>query len=410
MFSTTNSFNLFIGKSISRTASIQANDPSATTTYLADGEVLVLKDDDTPLTAGQTYSDTKSIRIVQRSGAASNPLIMGARIPGNRVTAFSGKSYVAPQEQISYIGYNTSSGTVDATGTSDYKLRIQFKHNKDMWSEQIQQRFYAYTPVSSTTAADIIQSFAQQITNDVDVTEIKAERVSDGTFTVLGGASTLTVTNGSTTATASAAGHNLVANDYVRIGGASSAFAIYKVASVSGTTIVLDQAYQGTSAVVANANVGEMSVQVNYGLRLTGKALVFTFGKFKFSKVMFDTLLGNFGTTVLTKTQGALKGSGTYEEVAELEYMAVGFDGNIDKIGDTFIAAKTDATSGTNYDIIAIMYSDASENNNTISGAKSAPQVEFIAMVDGAAQTTNLLAQLNPWMASLPNQFAAVTI
>ena len=410
MFSTNNSFNLLIGKSISRTASVQITDPSTTSTYIADGEVIVLDENGAVMVAGQTYSDTKFIQLVQRSGATTNPLIFSARINGANVNSYKGKSYVAPQEQIYYIGYNASSGAIDGTQTSTYKLRVDFKHNKDMWSEQIQGRYYEFVPDANTVGKDVAASFANQISDDVDVTEIKVERLCNDAGTAEG--DTATVTNGSTTVTMTGT-TALVAGSYIRFGTAVSD-PVYMVESETstGTNLVLDQPYQGSSAstVTIETITEALADAANFGLKFTGKALTFTLGKFKFDKVKFDLKLQNFGTTAVTKSQNSLKGSGTYEEVAELEWMAVGFDGNLDKIGDTSIAPKADATSGAVYDVIGITYYDASEPYNTISGAKASPQSLLIAMVDGAAQSTNLLAVLNPWMDSVPGSFSAVTI
>lgn len=410
MFSSNQSFNLLIGKSISRTASVQVTDPSTTATYLADGEVLVLDEDGAVMTAGQTLSDTRYIQVVQRSGATTNPLIFSARIDGNNVKSFTGKSYVAPQEQIHYVGYNGSSGAIDGDETTVYKLRVQFKHNKDMWSEQLQQRYYEFTPDSSTVGKDVAASFATQISDDTDVTEIKVERICNDAGAAEG--DTATVTNGSTTVTMTGT-TALVAGSYVRFGTAVTD-PVYMVESETntGTNLVLDQPYQGTSAssVTIETITEALADAANFGLKFTGKALTFTLGKFKFTKVMFDVLLKNFGTTAVTKSQEAKKGSGTYEEIAELEWMAVGYDGNLDKIGDTAIAPKADATSGAVYDVIGVTYFDASEPYNTISGAKASPQLLLVAMVDGAAQTGNVLSVLNPWMASLPGAFAPVAV
>ena len=102
-------------------------------------------------------------------------------------------------------------------------------------------------------------------------------------------------------------------------------------------------------------------------------------------------------------------GRGTFEQIAELEYFAQGFDGIIDRVGDSSPALRVDATDGETYDVLGIKWFDTSDQN-IISGTKPSANECLIALPDGAAQMTNLLAQLNPWMASLPRAFNAVVV
>lgn len=406
MFKSDNSFNVLIGKSISRTASVQVLDTTASSTYIANGEVLVLDENDAPLTAGATFSDTKKIRIVQGQ-TATTPLVRSMVIDGSNVTGFKGLSYAAPQEQIDYIGYNTSSGSIDAISINEYTLRTTFTFDKANWSEQANTRFYQYVSDSSATQLEIANAFVGKVIADT-FTDIKAEVVSDGTASAIGGGTTLTVTNGSTLAVASGAGHNLIAGDSVRIGGAGASFGIYTVSSVSGVNITLNLAYQGASG--AGVAGFEMSAQTAWGIKLTGKAQTnFSVGLFPYYKVSFNTSLSGWGTTAVTNAQTVKRGSGTYEEVAELEWFSLGFDGIRNRSHHPIPTGRANAVSGATYDAITIDHFDSSDYG-PVAGVKPAKSQVFIFMVDGAAQTTNLLAQLNPWMASLPRAFAAVIV
>lgn len=415
MFSAKNSFNLLIGKSVSRTASVQITDANASA-YIASGEILVLDKNDTPLVAGMTVTDTDNIRIVQGDGT-TNPLIFSNRIFGANVTKFSGLSYVAPQEQIYYVGYNGSSGSIDiSTASNQYIIRVLYKFDEALWSEQTNVLYQEYTSDAAPTQSEVAAGFAVKYARTYPATnnDVKVERVCDGTFTAVGGATTAVVTQGSTTVTFSGSGHNLVAGDVLRIGGTLSTFPVYVVASVSGVTVVLDSAYQGTSGTITNVNLGEMSVITAWGLKFTGKAITFnaaSVGRFKYTKVAFDMTIQNFGSTSITQTQEASRGNGTYEEVAELEYFSLGFDGwlaNRNTIPGV-AQPRTNAIASTNYDIISISAYDNSDFG-VVSGTKPSPFQVYLAIVDGAAQTTNILAQLNPWMASTPRQFPAVTL
>lgn len=415
MFKADNTINLFIGKSISRTASVQGIDNSNSTTFLANGEVLILDKNWDPLTAGKTVADSEYIYVVQRSGAtaSTSQVIRSNKIYGSNVTSYSGLSYVAPAEQISYVGYNGSSGSIEAINDNTYKLRVVFKHDVENWSEQVNVSYNEYTSDSSATASEIAAAFAKKFDKSYPASnaDIKVERVTDGTFTVAGGATTATVVKGSPTVTFSASTHAFVAGDVIRIGGAASTFPVYLVSSVSGVTVTLDSNYQGDSATVANANIGEMSVITAWGLKITGRALTTTVPTFKYLKVAFDVTLKDFGTTAVTDSQVASRGNGTYEEIAELEYFARGFDGwgSIRNATPNVAQPSSDATASTNYDTIAIRAFDNSDFG-VVSGVKPSPFQIYIAMVDGSSQTTNVLAALNPWMASTPRAFASVTV
>ncbi len=415
MFNTANSLSLLIGKSVSRTASVQITD-SAASAYIVSGEILVLDENDTPLVAGMTITDTKSIKIVQGDGT-SNPLVYSPRIFGANVTVFKGMSYVAPQEQIYYVGYNGSSGSIDvSTASNQYIIRVLYKFDSEIFSEQTNVLYQEYTSDAAPTQSEVAAGFAVKYAQTYPATnnDVKVERVCDGTFTVTGGSTTAVVTLGSTTVTFSSSSHALVAGDILRIGGTLSTFPAYVVSSVSGATVILDSKYQGASGTIANANLGEMSAVTAWGLKFTGKPFTFTaasVARFKYQKVAFDMTIQNFGSTSITQSQEASRGNGTFEEVAELEYWSLGFDGWLANRNTIPAQAqpRTNATASTNYDIISISAFDNSDFG-VISGTKPSPFQVYLAIVEGAAQTTNILAQLNPWMASTPRAFAAVTV
>lgn len=163
------------------------------------------------------------------------------------------------------------------------------------------------------------------------------------------------------------------------------------------------------SATVANANVGEMSAITSWGLKLSGESQTFTVGKLQNTITSFEVSLSGFGTTTTTVDQTPDRGNGTFEQIAELEYFAQGFDGIIDRVGDSSPTLRADATSGETYDVISIEHFLVSDNN-TVSGSRPAKRLEMIAVPDGTNQSADVLAVLNPWMASLPKAFANVSV
>ena len=61
------------------------------------------------------------------------------------------------------------------------------------------------------------------------------------------------------------------------------------------------------------------------------------------------------------------------------------------------------------YDILALEYFDTSEDY-AVSGTKPAKSLLYIALPEDASQATNVLAQLNPWIATTVRPFAALSV
>lgn len=404
MFKSDESINVLIGKNISRTSNVQITDRSATATYIANGEIVVLDETDAVLAPGDTYSDSKYIRIAQGRGA-TEPLNFSLRIDGAGVTKFSGASYSAAREQITSIGYNGTSGSIDAINANDYKVSVIYKHNKDMWSEQLNKRVYRYTSDLTATQQEIAADLTKQIVAD-PFKAVIAERLVAGTGATPN-AGNYTFTNGSTTITMPLGALSVGA--IVRVGITTTSAAYVVVATPTATSAVLDVAYQGATATLAAVAIQTVAIATAWGIRLTGAAIPFEVGLYKYLKAIFEVKIANFGNTPVTTSQESNKGIGAWQSVAELEWFAYGFDGITNRIGHPVPAGRTDVVSGANYDVITIEWANT-HKSYPVSGVKPAKNLLYIFIVDGAAQTTNVLAQLNPWMASVPGAFDTVTV
>lgn len=415
-----NSYNVLIGKSVARTASVQITDPSASSTYIADGEIVVLNHLDQPLTAGQTISDSPFIRLVQRSGSQ---LIFSARIDGQRVMSYKGKSGAAAQEQIYVLGYNGTSGSIDLT-TAAKLLKITFKHDQRIWSEQPFRRVYQS---SGTTQVRVATDMATIMNQDslpalmgtgAAGSWISAEILCNNAGTAITGTGTITVRKGSAVITAGTDIDAVMAvNDYIRINSTATTGSMYKIISMDTTanTATLNMPYQGASATVAEAS-NEYVTAANMataacGIKMTGLPLtsgIPPYSRFEYSKVAFIVHPGDgFGSTDLTKTQEMSLGNGVFEQVRQIEYMSIKFEGAQNESVHPLPTAlrDLDAVSGTLYDTISISYADASDMS-VISGTKPSEQELLIFLADGASQQGTLRGQLNPWMASTPKGLA----
>jgi hypothetical protein len=327
-----NTTRLLIGKDISRTAGLQVQDNSLST-FIADGEIVVLSDSGLPLLPGATFTDSPFITIVQGRGGQNSlqPMVSSIKIDGSTIANSNGTSYRASAEQQSFVGYNTvtTAGSIDAQPFTTYKLTVNYKHDKEMFSEQLLKRVYTYATGSTATQLDIATQLAALIT---------AEEM------------------------------------------------------------------HGVTATVVNSGA-------DYGIRLDGQALDQELPRFKWNVMMFEVSLGTgFGATTLTDPEvTADKGSGKSEQVGELEWFCNGFDGIINRVNFPAPTSKADTVAGETYDMISIESYDVSENY-VISGTKPAKALTVIALPDTANQTADVLAQLNPWLASVVKPQAAIAV
>lgn len=418
---------------------IQITDSTNATTYIADGQIIMLNHLDAPMqVANSNIGDSPWVRFVQRSGTE---LHFSPRIRGVDITAAKGKSYVAAQEQIWVVGYNGTSGSIDNTST-EYMFTIIYMHDDMFWSTQQNKEPFEYFNTSPTQKS-IAQSFSAQINfmqarkaSQGTGAAVKVEMLADGTTQGTANAATLAVTNGSDIVTFSAAQTTtiLAVGNVLRIGGttgggaATTAGAVYiivgnsatdsNLSSATGTTpqVRLHTPYQSTTQTATGARGTGwdfITGSANYGYKVTGLALTWVKDFFKFKKVMFHFDIRNFGATTLTKTQESSLGNGDGKLVAEFESFGAGNEGALNRTRVPLPTGRVDAVSTSTYDTIFLEWIDRSKVAVTGTGGVFKCEL-YIFIPDGATGATGnetiLLTQLNPYIASSPSALPAVTI
>lgn len=363
---------------------------------IAAGDLVMLRADMSVVetnAAAQALNQAEPVYIA--AGVATGQALLSSAIYPKLVTSFRGNAYASPSEQISYLGYNTTSGTIAVNNSTEYVLRVIIKDEMRVMPHRQTARKYNYVTDSTATETELISGLLKQAAKDSSNTYVKVEMVTNGTTTVLGGISTLAVTYGSKTATASSGAHGLVAGDLVRLGGTTAAFPVYKIASVASTTITFEYAYQGASATIANANALEMSAVTAYGIKLTGKAITAN-GLDYYQKVSFDCNLapinGNIGDeathTLATKMS---YGSGHYQQVRDMEYKAQGYLGVTNRTSfpsdDLQYPNLFRYNSSANYHLIVIEHSD--EHEFFLQNQGKSPVATIIAIPNGNQATLN---------------------
>lgn len=393
MFNTQNTIKVMIGKEIARTGTVQITDPSAAT-YIADGEILVLNELDQPASALCEY-----IKFVQRSG---NDLHFSPRIKVANIGKVDASLYAAPAEQVDYVGFNGTSGSITEIDYNNYFLHITYLQDKELWSEQLNRRIYHYMSGNATTQKDVATTFVELINKDQfaygGYGAVKAEMLTNGTFTA-SSAGSFTVTNGSTIITVPQSGlgvndagkyaadaSTMAVGDLLRIGGTTVGFPVYEIASISGAgtalcTITLNTPYQGASATVVAGNVGVMTAITSYGIKLTGLALPYVAKGLKpYRKVFYNLNTVGFTSTLITNSTRMSKGNGTYEQVADLEWFALGGDGIRNYMWHPIPEGRTDAVSGAHYNVFSLEYTNTDEAY-VISGTKPAKGLVYLFIV-----------------------------
>lgn len=248
---------------------------------LSDGQIAILSKDNKSINSG-TLVATDVIRFVQRSG---NDLIYTPSFKvGDATVKLSG--YTAPAEQVSFIGYNGSAGSLDVIDNNNYVAHITLT---DYFSRQ-QVKFGAYKSIK--TGATQVQIATGLVTNliknfkDMSGLSVKFDRTANGTIAALTGSATVyKLTKGSTTVntytvtadgtgTFTASTASVTAGDVISVptsGGRSFSFTAVALGSGAGHTAV----YIGTTLyLVADAgtnaqNATAIAAAINAGTLAT---------------------------------------------------------------------------------------------------------------------------------------------
>jgi hypothetical protein len=416
--------HLLIGKNIARTASVTALDPAAAT-YAASGEIVVTDVDGTVLDS-TTVLTRQQIVIVQSQGAAL-PSIKSPVIDKAGVKTYNSKLYVAPVLQVDYIGYNavTGIGDIDVINSNGYEIAIKDINSAAYGSTGI-ERFGFFVSDSSATKDEILDGLTLSLyQNQARIARpgFIVERVASATSTNNSAATgTVTVVNGSKTATASvSATAELAVGDYIRFGTTVAVTAaIYRVAALSGTTITLDIPYQGVGATFGATATSKLPVATaiagKLGIRLTAKAESATIPSVPQANEpysnQFITRVQNAGATPVVNQVAPNPGSGTASVVSSLEQFLIGNEGFIARNNMPYVTPRSNTSSTGTYNFLDLEF--VTRKTGQIFDQEAASKQLLIAFdftpasaptqVTGAV--TSVQTVLNAWLST----FTAATL
>jgi len=269
--------------------------------------------------------------------------------------------YTASQEQITTIGYNGTSGSLQAINDNKYHVRISLRQGLTSNHGGLYLKHGYYTSDATATEFEVAKNLLLDLSNEFSKEAdrpVIATMLCNNAGAALGvGPSTLSVNYGSRYILASDTTHTLVAGDVVRIGGTATTTPVYVVKSVSGATIELESRYLGASAtgVAGEVITAALAAAASFGIVLTGAAAGYRVGRLDqdLSVNSFDVTLENFGTSTFGLTQQAKPGTGTEKQIKALEFFLQGNEGDYLRLGEPNIFAPRAEASGV-YDMIDI--------------------------------------------------------
>ena len=331
------------------------------------GEVIAVESDGTAIASG-----SNKIMIVAKNDSGN--LVVSEPIKVADIKHISAKAYVAPTEQVDYVGFNGTTGSIDVINSNLYQVNIEMANYGSTGSElryRKQGHFNSAATASELSIAEglrdsLIRNFSREPEK-----RIKFEMVCNNAGAVLGtSVDNVVFTNGSKIISATdiddatGAGEALAVGDLLRVGTAVTD-PVYRITAINAAanTATLDQAYQGASGTIVDTGLERIAAAnlaaADYGIKLTGQPKMFKLGKIRYEKMVFVTQLVDCGDTIVTKSQAAKLGTGEGKAVAEEEWFTIGNYGELYRMGEPDLYDISDtlnASTSGKYDVVSIEY------------------------------------------------------
>lgn len=295
------------------------------------GSVAFVKTSDNTVEEGALVAGTE-YRVIHKTTAGvlqfSPPFI-----PANLKNAV-GVENEARVEQVTYVGYNGVSGSMDAANSTYYGLRVVLDHTFGMLNNSPLMLTIPYKSDASATQSEVAAGLAVAGTSMLArqaYKPFKIERVNSGAKAVV--IDNLSLVNGSKTFTSAdddtatlLVGTILRIQEPESLGACTVTSPCYIIASHdsgagAARVYTLDQPFQGTTN--TDNDQAETVTEGNWGLKFTGISVTdanFNPVTDEPFVVSFKIDLGeNFDTATVTYSTTPVIGSGTYQQVAALE-------------------------------------------------------------------------------------------
>lgn len=394
---------LLIAKDISRTG-LTGKGTTGKVSYsdLADGEIVVCTPDLRVLstTAGSnvdTAGESKVV-IVQRTGSK---LLVSDVIEVSSIKGYSINSWVAATQQLDYVGYNGTAGSIETLASNIYSIRLTILGNTrdEFGREFILPGTYKSSSVAATytqqaIAKGLTESLINNYSRQADI-DIKFERVNSGAQTAVPtGTVTFAFVKGSKYITATdiddATDTDALAVGDILVIGTASTSPGYVITAINTTanTATLDIPFQGASQSIVDTGLKVIvaASEGNWGVKIEGVAREFVAGKWHYAVVNFNTM-ADFGddaaVPTVTNTTASTPGIGTYGQVAQLE-LELQMNEAMYRNHVSEPIRRTDALSDDTYDMLTIEFAD--NMTTDLGGIAASPKTLTIAIATTAIQ------------------------
>ncbi len=164
MFKTDNSLHVFVSNVDS--------DMSEVISDSSDNQILILKKDGTAASAGSAVIAEDEEVYVAMKDADGN--VRRSPVFKFKKANVKGLSFAARTEQ------TTTLDLCDDTPNTRYTMRINFKHNTELFSNQSDQYFFEYTTGDTVTAGEVMAKFVAKV-NAQESCKDKVTAAADGT-------------------------------------------------------------------------------------------------------------------------------------------------------------------------------------------------------------------------------------
>jgi hypothetical protein len=275
---------------------------------------------------------TGQYRIVQGKGLGQPMMKTPVLTKGK--TAFTINKFKPAVQQVTTIGYNGTTGALPVSNNTDFWIKIRKRDNDAANRSQPFSLFAGPVRTDATgTQAELatllVANGYLNFKNEPANHYLKFEAITSAASTADATAVSATVANGSKGVTLVAAPTTAwVAGDFIRFGTAVTD-PVYKIASISGTSVILASPYTGDTGTSVTIEFTDAATAAagDFGVTVTGIAAPFNVNTFRDYYANRFTATFSDATTLVTATVGARNGNGVWQQVAMDEYMSYGYEG-----------------------------------------------------------------------------------
>lgn len=347
---------------------------------LGDGEIGIFEGNGVNRLTGTPAANT-DFRLVQ--GRGTDAPIVGKKFNGTNIKDITVGVPVVKTEQVAYVGYDgaTAASQIDVLASNLYYIRTYVDQSltSNHGGQYVKHAVYE-SPATGATELSIAEGLIANGNNNMLREPEEFMRYDLVCDEALAAAfdfdNTVTVTNGSkiisvaTNLDYNTGGGTLAVGDYIRLsndGGTTNVALtseLYKVVAINALEVTLDKAYLGTTGTLATGGsnnqvlTGAAVAGAQCGVKIQGRPLKWTLGKFNYRLSKFDVSLDDFGTTPLVSTAGT-PGVGTYEQTAELEWFYRGNNGEYFRMGQPNIFPAIADVANEPYAVVVVSIEEA---------------------------------------------------